>query len=149
MSDTVNICIKSVRGNYATTKFQLMDPDEKSDNVHGLLDEDGKKRKTVTVRERGYRALEVDEVVQVPADLPSLAIGFKSGVIEKTDAEPTRPLFFDEIDPNRSTHLARTTSKTFNASDTDKVEEQALANEEVAQHMESANTAGENARTAE
>lgn len=131
----MKIKIKHIREDYATPKFQILDPGEQVENASGLLDDEGNPRKTVAARERGYRPLEPFEVVEVPNDLGDRLLDMAGDVIEMTKDEANRPLFFDEVDPSEAVDLARKTSQTFAASDTDKKKEQQRAKDKTAQAM--------------
>lgn len=131
----MNLKIKSIRGDYATTKVQLLDPDTQVKPLNEILDEDGKPRKTVTARERGYRPIEPGEVVEMPDDQAKALMKIAGDVLEMTDDSPTRPLFFDEIDQNEAIGLARATSASFNVSDEGREQEQTKAKAKVKDKM--------------
>ena len=117
----MNIKIKQFGENLipATTKFQLLDPDSQHDGI--------------TAREKGYRPLEPGEVVEIEDSFGKelLSTNGVSGFIEITTEEPTRPLFFGDIDAAEGVGLARATSQRFAADTPEKEAEKEVAKEKV------------------
>lgn len=118
----MNIQIKTFRDEFATTKFQVMDPSEMVENAAG---------ETVQARSRGYRPLEPGEVVEVDDARGKALLKQAEAYIERTEKEANRPLFFDEVDVEEGIGIARTTSQAFNANTEEKKADKARAQEKV------------------
>jgi len=123
-----NVKIKTFQGKPATNKVQIIDPDAM---VEAHPDYDGDKCKA---RERGYRALEEGEVVSLEDGLVSTLMK-ATDVLEITEEEATRPLFFDDIDPFLGAGLAQVTSKRYNTDSPERAKDQKEAKEKVAEGM--------------
>jgi len=119
----MKIKIKDIRGKHATGKFQLLDPEAK----------EGKTRSTN--RERGYRALEAGEVVEVSDKDGEAFIKASNGILEITVEEATRPLYFGDIG------TARATSSKYNIDSPEREEDQSAAFERVEEMLSAKGTA--------
>lgn len=105
--------IKDIQGKYATGKYQLLDPDARASKAKP------------SNRERGYRALEAGEVIEVSDTEGEKHLKASKGILEMTMDPVTRPVFFGDAG------LARVTSSNYNVDSPERQEAQDAAKERV------------------
>lgn len=104
-------------GTSVTGKYQLLDPNEKV----------GKSK--LTHRDKGYRALEIGEVIDFPDEEATTLLQSSNGVLEITTEPANRPLYFG--DPG----TAKVTSNFYNIDSPEREEEQKKGFARVAEIM--------------
>ena len=118
----MKIKIKDIQGNYATGKYQLLDPDAK----------EGKGKPSN--RARGYRPLEAGEVVEVDDKQGEAIIRKSKGLLEITFEDTTRPLYFADEGQ------ARVTSAKYNTDSPERAEAQDEAIKQVQEALNEGTT---------